>query len=96
MEHNHYFDGQVQSLGFERLGLRATVGVMEAGDYRFNTGAPERMTVVSGRLMVQLPGTQAWLTCLAGSAFEIPADDSFAVRVESGPVAYLCEFLPRG
>lgn len=95
MEHNRYFDGQVQSLGFERNGLRATVGVMDAGSYRFNTAAPERMTVISGRLVVRLTGAEDWMICLAGSAFEIPADDGFDVRAEGGPVAYLCEFLPR-
>src|SRR5690348_13307501 len=48
LQHNTYFDGNVQSIGFERHGRRATVGVIDAGEFRFNTGSPERMTVVSG------------------------------------------------
>lgn len=96
MEHNRYFDGQVQSLGFVRNGLRATIGVMEAGGYRFSTVAAERMTVISGRLSVRLSESESWISCLAGSAFEISADSSFDVRAEGGPAAYLCEYLPHG
>lgn len=37
---NEYFDGNVKSIGFEQKGDKATVGVMEAGHYQFNTAAP--------------------------------------------------------
>lgn len=43
---NEYFDGNVKSIGFEQNGEQSTVGVMAAGEYLFNTGAPERMTVI--------------------------------------------------
>ena len=47
LKHNTYFEGAVQSLGFERNGLRASVGVIVPGEYHFGTGAAERMTVTS-------------------------------------------------
>lgn len=90
--HNIYFDGGVQSLGFERDGDRATVGVIEPGTYSFDTGAPERMTVVSGSLDALLPGAADWSTHPQGTVFEIPGSSTFQVRAAS-PSAYLCEFL---
>jgi uncharacterized protein YaiE (UPF0345 family) len=92
LNHNSYFDGQVQSVGFERNGLRATVGVIAPGEYRFSTGAPERMSVVSGMLSVRLLDAE-WLSFPAGTSFEVPADSSFEVRAVGGAAAYLCEFL---
>lgn len=92
LKHNSYFDGRVQSVGFERNGRRATVGVVAPGEFRFDTDAPERMTVTSGELSVRLAGSQAWQTYPAGTTFEIPGKSSFDVRA-SGSSAYLCEFL---
>jgi purine/pyrimidine-nucleoside phosphorylase len=45
LKHNTYFEGKVQSVGFERNGFKATVGVIAPGEYHFNTAAAERMTV---------------------------------------------------
>ena len=92
MDHNSYFDGNVQSIGFERNGFRATVGVIEPGEYHFNTGAAERMTVVTGMLSAKLPGGE-WQNFPAGTYFEVPANSGFDVRAVGGPAAYLCEFL---
>jgi len=92
LKHNSYFDGGVQSIGFERHGLRATVGVIAAGEYHFGTGAAERMTVVSGLLRVKLAGAD-WQNYPAGTAFEISANSGFDVQAVSGPAAYLCEFI---
>jgi len=92
-KHNTYFEGKVQSVGFERNGLRATVGVVDAGEFRFDTVAPERMTIVSGELWARLPGEGAFRPYAAGTAFEVPARSGFDVRA-TAPAAYLCEFLP--
>lgn len=89
---NEYFDGQVKSIGFEAQGQRTSVGVMEAGDYRFSTAAPERMKVVSGSLTVKLPGHVDWLTFFTGDDFEVPGDAAFDVRVTQTTV-YLCDYL---
>lgn len=90
--HNTYFDGGVQSLGFEREGRRATVGVVEPGTYSFDTDAPERMTVVSGELEARLPGADGWSVHPQGTVFEVAGSSTFEVRA-SAPSAYLCEFL---
>jgi purine/pyrimidine-nucleoside phosphorylase len=92
LKHNTYFDGQVQSVGFERNGLRATVGVIAPGEYRFNTAAAERMSVVSGMLSAKLSGGE-WQNFPAGTSFEVAANSSFEVRAAAGAAAYLCEFL---
>jgi len=91
LKHNSYFDGAVQSVGFERNGMRATVGVIAPGEYHFNTGAPERMTVTSGELQAKLPGG-AWQNYPAGSYFEVAGNSGFDVKAVA-PSAYLCEFL---
>ncbi len=92
LKHNSYFEGQVQSVGYERLGRRMTVGVIAPGEYHFGTDAPERMTVVSGELFARLPDGTDWRSFPAGTAFEIPGKSGFDVR-SSQPSAYLCEFL---
>jgi purine/pyrimidine-nucleoside phosphorylase len=92
LKHNTYFDGQVQSVGFERNGRRATVGVIAPGEFHFGTEAPERMTVISGELAVRRNGADTWVAYPAGTAFEIPGKSGFDVRA-ADPTAYLCEFL---
>ncbi len=90
LKHNTYFDGAVQSVGFERLGRRMSVGVIAPGDFHFGTDAAERMTVVSGELEVKV-GAE-WRAYPAGTAFEVPAKSGFDVRART-PAAYLCEYL---
>ena len=92
LKHNSYFDGKVQSIGFERLGRRMTAGVIDRGEYHFDTAAPERMTVVSGELMVRTPSDGEWRRYPVGTAFEIAAKSGFDVKAGE-PSAYLCEFL---
>jgi purine/pyrimidine-nucleoside phosphorylase len=91
LKHNSYFDGQVQSVGFERLGRRMTVGVVAPGEYHFDTSSPERMTVVSGELLVRVAGG-AEGRYPAGTSFEVPGKSGFDVKALA-PAAYLCEFL---
>ena len=91
LSHNTYFDGSVQSIGFERDGARSSVGVMAAGEYHFGTDAPERMTVASGELVVKLPDAD-WLTFAAGTSFDVPGSSGFDLKV-AAPAAYLCEYL---
>jgi len=87
LKHNGYFEGKVQSVGFER-----NVGVVDVGEFHFGTEAPERMTVVSGELWVKPPGAAAFRSYPAGTAFEVPGKSGFDVRAET-PAAYLCEYL---
>jgi hypothetical protein len=92
LAHNSYFDGKVQSIGFERHGRKATVGVVDVGEFHFGTGAPERMTVVTGELAVRLDGASEWKHYPAGTAFEVPGKSGFDVRAAQ-PSGYVCEFL---
>ena len=91
LKHNTYFDGNVQSIGYERHGRKATVGVIAPGEYHFGTEAPERMSVLSGELSVKAKDG-AWSHYPAGTVFEIAGRSGFDVRA-SEPSAYLCEFL---
>lgn len=91
LKHNSYFEGNVQSIEFERNGRRATAGVIDRGEFHFGTNAPERMTVISGELQVRLAGGE-WRGYPAGTYFEVAGKSGFDVRAE-GPCAYLCEFL---
>lgn len=90
LKHNTYFEGKVQSVGFERLGRRMTVGVLAPGEFHFGTEAPERMTVVSGEIEVKLGDT--WRAYPAGTVFEVAGKSGFDVRTREAS-AYLCEFL---
>jgi uncharacterized protein YaiE (UPF0345 family) len=92
LKHNVYFEGKVQSIGFERNGRRQTAGVIDAGEFHFGTDAAERMTVVSGELAIKLDGTSEWKSYAAGTSFEVAAKSGFDVRAAT-PSAYLCEFL---
>ena len=92
LKHNVYFEGKVQSIGFERNGRRQTAGVIDIGEFHFGTDAAERMTVVSGELTIKLDGATEWKSYPAGTAFEVAAKSGFDVRA-SVPTAYLCEFL---
>jgi hypothetical protein len=84
---NEYFDGKVKSIAFQGGNLPATVGVMEEGTYTFGTGAKEKMTVISGKLITTIDGQQQ--TWVAGDSFEVAADSRFDV-VSEGQTAYLC------
>lgn len=92
LKHNTYFEGNVQSVAFERKGRRATVGVIAPGEYHFGTDAPERMTVVSGELEARPQGEMAWRVYPTGTTFEVAGKSSFDVRAHESS-AYLCEFL---
>ncbi len=92
LRHNTYFDGNVQSVGSERKGRRATVGVLAPSDYHFETDAPERMTVVSGEIEMKLQGEAAWRAYPAGTQIDVPGQSGFDVGARETS-AYLWEFL---
>ena len=88
---NEYFDGNVRSIGFQTATLPATVGVMARGDYEFDTLKKEVMTVISGALTAKLPGSDAFVTYPAGSAFTVAANETFQLQV-AVDTAYLCTY----
>lgn len=86
---NEYFDGKVKSIAFKTETNPATVGVMAPGDYVFNTSDKEKMVVVSGTLTIKLAGADNFTTYSTGESFEVDANSSFDVKVET-ETAYLC------
>ncbi len=86
---NEYFDGKVKSIAFQTETLPATVGVMAVGDYVFNVGDKEKMTVVSGVMIIKFAGMDVAQTFRAGETFEVEANSSFDVSIET-ETAYLC------
>jgi uncharacterized protein YaiE (UPF0345 family) len=89
---NEYFEGKVKSISFQGKPHSSTVGVMAPGEYAFNTGKAEIMTVISGELEVKLPGKPEWKKFAAGEKFNVEANSKFQLKVIQD-TAYLCEFV---
>jgi uncharacterized protein YaiE (UPF0345 family) len=90
---NVYFDGKVTSRTIRFAdGSTKTLGFMQPGEYRFNTGAPELMEILSGELEVQLPGSAEWRSVRGTESFNVPGDAAFVMRVKT-PTDYCCSFL---
>lgn len=89
---NEYFDGQVKSIALNNSEGPLTVGVMEIGEYEFSTSKDEEMTVISGALLVMLPGDASLRTFHKGQSFNVPANSVFQVRIEEQS-AYLCRYM---
>ncbi len=86
---NEYFDGKVKSIAFDTTGGPATMGVMAAGEYEFGTATVEYMTVISGIMVVQLPGETDWKEYKPFDTFIVPKDKKFRLRI-AADAAYLC------
>ena len=89
MQVNEYFDGNVRSIGFENDEGRVTAGVMNPGEYTFNTSEDERIVVTCGSMNVRRPDAEEFETFVAGDEFFVPAGNAFDLKIDS-PVAYLC------
>lgn len=90
---NIYFDGKVVShTVLFADGSRKTIGLIYPGSYRFNTGAPEKMEIISGACRARLAGETAWKDYPAGTFFRVPGSSSFEVEVAEGIAEYICSF----
>ena len=79
---NIYFGGQVVShTVLFADGTKKTLGVMQAGEYEFSTGAAEIMEILSGKLEWQMKGEQEWQAVAGGESFGVPADSVFLMKV---------------
>ncbi len=89
---NIYFDGKVTS---RRIvfpdGSFKTLGIMLPGDYEFGTAQSELMEIQAGTARVLLPGASEYRTFGPGDSFNVPADSSFKLTVES-VVDYICSY----
>lgn len=90
---NIYFDGKVIShtVMFPD-GTKKTIGLIYPGVYKFSTGAPEKMEIISGTAKSKLPGHDNWESFNAGSFFKVPGNSSFEIAVDSGIVEYVCSY----
>ena len=90
---NVYFDGNVSSrtVNFSD-GTTKTLGFMLPGEYTFNTADKELMEIIDGELLVLLPESNHWQTFKGGESFNVPANASFTVKVQSS-TDYCCSFI---
>jgi hypothetical protein len=79
---NIYFGGQVisHSVIFAD-GSKKTLGVMQAGEYEFSTGAAEVMEILSGGVEWQMKGEEKWQKVVGGESFSVAADSTFLMKV---------------
>ena len=91
MEHNQYFDGKVQSLGFQSDKGEATVGVVEPGTYVVPTDCVEHFTILSGKGRYKF-ADQDWKDIKTGDVFSVPADVEVTWEAEPPNLCYLCLF----
>lgn len=92
-EANIYFNGGVTSRTvIFGDGSKKTLGIMQPGEYEFNTSEKELMEILSGELEVLLPGKSEWRTVRGGEAFEVAANSKFGLKVKT-LTDYCCSFL---
>lgn len=92
---NVYFDGNVVShTVMFKDESKKTLGLIRPGSYHFNTGAPERMEIVSGSCRVTLDGASTTQEYGAGTFFDVPGKSGFSIAVSAGLCEYICSFLP--
>ena len=90
---NIYFDGKVVSHTIKFAdGTRKTLGLIYPGEFKFNTGAPEKMEMIAGDCRIKLAGETAWRPVAAGTFFRVPANSYFEIAVASGVAEYICSF----
>ncbi len=92
---NVYFDGRVVSHTILFTdGSKKTIGLIYPGKFHFGTAAPERMEVIAGSCEVIMDGTKETLVIDSGSAFDVPGNSGFTIKVIDGMCEYICSFLP--
>ena len=90
---NIYFDGGVTSRTVLFAdGSMKTLGMMQPGEYSFNTDKKEIMDIQTGEVEVLLPGEEEWKRFATGETFEIKANASFQIKAVS-LTDYCCSFV---
>ncbi len=90
---NVYFGGGVTSRTVIFAdGSKKTLGIMQPGEYEFNTSDAEIMEILAGELDVLLPGETAWRPVKGGEAFNVPANSKFGLKVKTLS-DYCCSFV---
>lgn len=88
---NEYFAGAVKSISLADNNQPASVGVLSAGQYTFNTSSAEVMHIINGSAQIKLNSTDEWQTIAAGTHFNVEANSSFVIQVSSD-TAYFCQY----
>lgn len=88
-----YFGGKCVSFHFvDADGSKKSVGVVHPAELTFTTAAAEIMTCTAGSCEYKLAGSTEWKRCAVGEHFDVPADSSFDIKVESEPFGYICSY----
>ncbi len=90
---NIYFDGKVTSrtLEFEDGSIKS-LGVMQIGEYTFNTGDREIMDIYSGEIEVRFAGSDSFEPMHGPCIFEVEANSAFDIKVKS-VTDYCCSYI---
>ena len=90
---NIYFDGKASSRTILFAdGSKKTLGIMLPGEYEFNNQTRELMEILAGDIEVLLPKNTAWQKMTCGQSFEIPAQSTFKLKVNS-TMDYCCSYF---
>jgi len=90
---NVYFDAKVIShTVLFADGTKKTLGLIYPGQFTFNTGAPEKMEIISGTCRARQAGQSQWTTYAAGTFFKVPGNSAFDIAVDQAVVEYICSF----
>jgi len=92
-EANVYFEGKVVSRTiFLSDGTKQTLGVMQAGEYTFDTQEAEIMEMMSGELEIRLPGETEFKTLNTPESFNVPANSKFDLKIKT-VTDYCCSYI---
>ena len=90
---NVYFEGKVISHSITLAdGSKKTLGVIQPGEFHFNTKEPELMQLIDGEVRVRLQGQAEWTTHIAPAEFRVPGDSAFDIAVDTYVAQYICSF----
>ena len=92
-EANIYFDGKVVSRTiFLADGEKQTLGVMQPGEYTFDTNEAEIMEMMIGDLEIRLPGETTFKKLNTPESFNVPANSSFDLKINT-VTDYCCSYI---
>jgi purine/pyrimidine-nucleoside phosphorylase len=88
-----YFGGKVIShtILFQD-GSKKTLGMIFPGEFRFETGAAEKMEITAGNSFVKVAGDAEWREYPADTYFTVPGNSHFEIAVKDGVVQYICSY----
>ncbi|MEA3330897.1 MAG: pyrimidine/purine nucleoside phosphorylase [Campylobacterota bacterium] len=92
-EANMYLDGKVASRTiFLPNGDKQTLGVMQPGEYRFDTKEAEIMEMMSGELEIRLANETEFKQLNTPESFNVPANSFFDLKVKT-VTDYCCSYI---